>query len=86
MTLGVAERQGVLLDEVNRFCEQSLPQNSVYAVLHRERDWLFPDEMFADLFSSRGQPVGAAVGGRDGDGAAAAGGAVGPGGGRSVLL
>ncbi len=55
MTLGLAERQGVLLDEVNRFCEQSLPQNSVYAVLHRERDWLFPDEMFADLFSSRGR-------------------------------
>jgi len=55
MTLGLAERQGVLLDEVNRFCEQSLPQNSVYAVLHRERDRLFPDEMFADLFSSRGR-------------------------------
>jgi len=55
MTLGVAERQGDLLDEVNRFCEQSLPRNSVYAVLHRERDWLFPDEMFADLFSYRGR-------------------------------
>jgi len=55
MTLGMAERQGDLLDEVNRFCEQTLPQNSVYAVLHRERDRLFPDEMFADLFSSRGR-------------------------------
>ena len=55
MTLGMAERQGDLLDEVNRFCEQALPENSVYAVLHRERDRLFPDEMFADLFSSRGR-------------------------------
>lgn len=55
MTLGLAERQGDLLDEVNRFCEQSLPPNSVFAVLHRERDRLFPDEMFADLFSSRGR-------------------------------
>jgi hypothetical protein len=55
MTLGMAARQGDLLDEVNRFCEQTLPQNSVYAVLHRERDRLFPDEMFADLFSSRGR-------------------------------
>jgi len=55
MTLGLAERQGDLFDEVSRFCEQSLPQNSVFAVLHRERDRLFPDEMFADLFSSRGR-------------------------------
>jgi len=55
MTLGMAERQGDLLDEVNRFCEQTLAENSVYAVLHRERDRLFPDEMFADLFSSRGR-------------------------------
>ncbi|MDQ3502139.1 MAG: hypothetical protein M3486_00690, partial [Actinomycetota bacterium] len=55
MTLGVAERQGDLLDEVNRFCEQTLPRKSVYSVLHRERDRLFPDEMFADLFSSRGR-------------------------------
>ena len=55
MTLGMAERQGNLLDEVNRFCDQTLPRNSVFAVLHRERDRLFPDEMFADLFSSRGR-------------------------------
>lgn len=55
MTLGLAERQGDLLDEVNRFCEQSLPPSSVFAVLHRERDRLFPDELFADLFSARGR-------------------------------
>jgi hypothetical protein len=55
MTLGLAGRQGDLLDEVNRFCDQALPENSIFAVLHRERDRLFPDEMFADLFSARGR-------------------------------
>lgn len=55
MTLGLAERQGGLLDDVNRFCDEALPQNSVYAVLHRERDRLFPDELFVDLFSERGR-------------------------------
>lgn len=55
MTLGLAERQGDLLDDVNRFCDDALAENSVYAVLHRERDRLFPDEMFADLFSDRGR-------------------------------
>jgi hypothetical protein len=55
MTLGLAGRQGDLLDDVNRFCDEALTQSSVYAVLHRERDRLFPDEMFADLFSDRGR-------------------------------
>lgn len=39
----------------NRFCEATLPANSVFSVLHRERDRLFPDEMFADVFSDRGR-------------------------------
>ncbi len=55
MTLGMAGRQGDLLDDLNRFCEQAIPQTSVYALLNRERDRLFPDEMFADLFSDRGR-------------------------------
>lgn len=55
MTLGLAERQGDLLDDVVRFCDESLGESSVYAVLHRERDRLFPDAMFADLFSDRGR-------------------------------
>jgi hypothetical protein len=55
MTLGLAQRQGELFDEVNRFCEAVLPANSVFAVLARERDRLFPDEMFTDLFSDRGR-------------------------------
>lgn len=55
MTLGVAERQGDLLDDLNRFCDQSLGEDSIYSFLHRERDNLFPDEFFADLFSERGR-------------------------------
>src|SRR6266508_3500971 len=54
MTLGLAERQGDLLDDVIRFCDDVVPRSSVYALLHRERDALFPDEFFADLFSDRG--------------------------------
>jgi DDE family transposase/transposase-like protein DUF772 len=55
MTLGLAERQGVLLDDVIRFCDDVVPSSSVYALVHRERDRLFPDELFADLFSDRGR-------------------------------
>ena len=55
MSLGVAQRQGDLLDDLNRFCERALPEASIYALLNRERDRLFPDEMFCDLFSERGR-------------------------------
>jgi Transposase DDE domain/Transposase domain (DUF772) len=55
VALGQADRQGDLLDDVTRFCDEALPENSIYAVLYRERDRLFPDEMFADLFSDKGR-------------------------------
>ena len=55
MTLGRAHRQGDLLDDVVRFCDDVVPPTSIYALLHRERDQLFPDEFFADLFSARGR-------------------------------
>ncbi len=55
MSLGQAERQGYLLDDVMRFCGEALPEHSIYSFLHRERDRLFPDEMFADLFDERGR-------------------------------
>ena len=55
MTLGVADKQGDLFDDIERFCDEALAESSVYAVLHRERDRLFPDELFADLFSERGR-------------------------------
>ena len=66
----MAERQGGLFDDVTRFCAETLAENSVYGVLARERDRLFPDELFTDLFASTGRrSVGAAVGGGHGDGA-----------------
>src|SRR5919112_3109095 len=54
-TLGRADRQVDLFDDAAGFCEQSLPENSVYRLLARERDRLFPDELFADLFTDRGR-------------------------------
>lgn len=54
MTLGLAERQQVLGDPVDGFCDDRLG-GTVYGLLHRERDRLFPDEMFADLFTTRGR-------------------------------
>ncbi len=50
MTLGVANKQGDLFDDVTRFCDETLEAHSIYAFLHRERERLFPDEAFADLF------------------------------------
>lgn len=47
----MAQRQGDLLDDVTRFCDETLSETSVYAVLHRQRHRLFPDEMYADLLS-----------------------------------
>jgi hypothetical protein len=55
MSLGLADRQGNLLDDMEQFCDRALPDRSIYSVLHRERDRLFPDELFDDLFSDKGR-------------------------------
>ena len=55
VALGRADRQGELFDDGLRFCEESLPENSIYRFLARERDRLFPDELFADLFTGTGR-------------------------------
>src|SRR5664280_2826439 len=55
MTLGMADKQGDLLDDVTRFCDETLDKHSIYAFLHRERDQLFPDEAFVDLFGELGR-------------------------------
>jgi Transposase domain (DUF772) len=55
VTLGRADRQGDLFDEVARFCEETLAENSIYGFLARERDRLFPDALFADLFTATGR-------------------------------
>jgi hypothetical protein len=54
MTLGVAGNQGDLLDDVVRFCDEVLPEKSIYSFLRRERDCLFPDHEFIDLLSEVG--------------------------------
>lgn len=55
VTLGLADRQGVLGDPVDEFCSDRLGEDTVFGLLARERDRLFPDEMFADLFTDRGR-------------------------------
>lgn len=55
MSLGLADRQGDLFDDVTRFCDGALPDGSIYRLLHAEGNRLFPDEMFADLFTDRGR-------------------------------
>src|SRR4029078_9278153 len=53
--MGRADRKCNLFDDVVRFCEDSLPGNSIYGFLARERDRLFPDELFEDLFEASGR-------------------------------
>ncbi|WP_454778562.1 transposase [Georgenia muralis] len=55
MTLGLAPRQGDLLRSTVNYCQGRVPEDSIYAVLHRECFNLFPDEMFADLFTDVGR-------------------------------
>ena len=55
MSLGVNDPQLDLRDDVRWFCESQLPENSIFSVLARERERLFPDEMYSDLFSYRGR-------------------------------
>jgi hypothetical protein len=55
VSLGEAPKQLDLLDPVTRFCDESLPASSIYGFLFRERDRLFPDELFTDLFAAIGR-------------------------------
>jgi Transposase DDE domain/Transposase domain (DUF772) len=55
MTLGLAPKQGDLLRSTVSYCEGRVSPDSIYAVLHRECFTLFPDEMFADLFTDVGR-------------------------------
>jgi len=55
MTLGLAPTQGDLLRSTVDYCEGRVAEDSIYAVLHRECFSLFPDSMFADLFTEVGR-------------------------------
>ena len=57
MTLGRTPRQADLFRSTVGFCEPRVAASSIYGLLHRECERLFPDEMFQDLFpSGRGRP------------------------------
>ncbi|MGH3808122.1 MAG: IS1182 family transposase, partial [Pseudonocardiaceae bacterium] len=55
VTLGLTPKQADLLCTTARFCEVRVAPESIYGVLHRECFTLFPDEMFADLFTDVGR-------------------------------
>ncbi len=55
MTLGLAPRQGDVFRSTVSFCDGRVAPDSIYSVLHRECFTLFPDEMFADLFTDVGR-------------------------------
>src|SRR5665811_1099612 len=55
MTLGLAPKQGDLLRSTVGYCEGRVAADSIYGVLHRECFNLFPEGMFADLFTDVGR-------------------------------
>jgi Transposase domain (DUF772) len=55
VTLGQSPRQADLLRTTANYCEGRVASGSIYGVLHRECFNLFPDEMFADLFTEVGR-------------------------------
>lgn len=55
MTLGLAPRQAGLSRSTVGFCETRVAPGSIYGLPHRECARLFPDAMFADLFTDIGR-------------------------------
>jgi hypothetical protein len=55
MTLGKTPVQADLFRGTTEFCEGRVKPDSIYALLHRECMALFPDELFADLFTDLGR-------------------------------
>ena len=68
MTLGVADRQANLFDDVEQFCDKVLNESSIYAFMHRERDRLFsrpvqPKNSYETVYPSAQKIPGWTVGG-----------------------
>jgi len=55
VTLGRRLHRQDLPDAGTRFCEATLPERSIYRLLHAHRERLFPDALFADLFRATGR-------------------------------
>jgi hypothetical protein len=55
VTLGRRLHRQDLPDAGTRYCEATLPERSIYRLLHDHRERLFGDALFADLFQSTGR-------------------------------
>ena len=55
MTLGHSPTQPDVFRSTATYCEGRVRPDSIYALLHRECFALFPDELFADLFTDVGR-------------------------------
>jgi hypothetical protein len=55
MSLGLTPRQTDLFATTTSFCGSRVPPDSIYGLLHRQCFELFPDELFADLFTDVGR-------------------------------
>ena len=55
MTLGETSRQPLTFFKSTAYVAERVPGNSIWTLLAREGERLFPDEMFADLFAARGR-------------------------------
>jgi len=55
VTLGLAPRQADLVKGTTGFVGDRVSGDSIWSVLHRECHVLFPDELFADLFTTIGR-------------------------------
>ena len=52
MSQGSAPRQADLFRDTTEFCAPLVRPDSIHALLHRECQALFPDELFGDLFAA----------------------------------
>src|ERR1700677_3720194 len=55
MTMGRSEAQDDLFRSVHEVCDAKVGDRSLFRLLAEQGHQLFPDEMFADLYSSRGR-------------------------------
>src|SRR5260370_37707908 len=55
MTMGTSEAHDDLFRSVRELCEAGVGERSVFRLLAEQGHLLLPDEMFADLYSSRGR-------------------------------
>jgi len=55
MTMGRSETHDDLLRSVHELCNGAVGERSIFRLLAEQGHLLFPDAMFADLYSSRGR-------------------------------